>query len=164
MEKRKMQKIKKKTMVSLIALALMISMVASMMMLPPTNGAPLKLLTKQSYAYVGAMPNPIGLGQETLIHLGITDELAVSTHGWTGLTVTVTKPDGTTITLGPFRTDSTGGTGTLFIPDVVGTYYLQSHFPEQRYNWTLYGGASVLYKASDSEKLALIVQEESVPI
>ena len=156
-----MKETKNKAIAIFVTLILMISSLTLFAAIPMTSGQ--KLLTKQTYAYVGAMPNPIGIGQETLIHLGITDELATSTHGWEGLTVTVTKPDGTTQTLGPFRTDSTGGTGTLFYPDTVGTYYLQTHFPEQRYNWTLYGGASVLYKASDSEKLALIVQVEPVP-
>ena len=68
---------------------------------------------KATHAYIGATPNPIGVGQETLIHLGITDELQLVQYGWEGLTVTVTEPDNTTETLGPFRTDSTGGTGTF---------------------------------------------------
>jgi hypothetical protein len=163
MRKIKMQKIKSKNMAILIAVFLTSSMICSMTLMPGTDAA-LKLLTKQPYAYVGAMPNPVGVGQETLIHLGITDELQNTIDGWKGLTVTVTKPDGTTQTLGPFRTDSTGGTGTLYVPDTAGTYYLQTHFPEQRYNWTSSGGASVLYKSADSEKTALIVQETEVPI
>ncbi len=143
----------------LIAIALTATITIQLFALPGTF-AQTKLLEKKTYAYIGAMPNPVGVGQETLIHLGITDELQTATHSWVGLTVTVTKPDGTTETLGPFKTDSTGGTGTVYVPNSVGTYYFQTHFPEQRYNWTSYGGASVLYKASDSEKLTLVVQEE----
>ena len=61
--KEKMQKNKNKTLAILIVSILMFSMVASMTLLPSANGA-LKLLTKQSYAYVGAMPNPVGIGQK----------------------------------------------------------------------------------------------------
>ncbi|NVM24048.1 MAG: PQQ-binding-like beta-propeller repeat protein, partial [Desulfobacterales bacterium] len=93
-----------------------------------------------------------------------------TTDGWEGLTVTVTKPDGTTETLGPYRTDSTGITGDIYVPNQVGTYYLQTHFPEQMRNWTvpaildpaLFG--PILYKASDSEILELVVQEEQLPL
>jgi len=154
-----MQIAKNRTMATLIALFLISAMAISLVALPAATAA-VPLLTKKTYAYIGATPNPVGVGQETLIHLGITDELQVYTDGWSGLTVTVTRPDGTTETLGPFRTDSTGGTGTVYVPSTVGNYTLQTHFPAQRYNWTLYGGASVWYEASDSSKLTLIVTEE----
>jgi outer membrane protein assembly factor BamB len=55
------------------------------------------------------------------------------------------------------------------VPDIVGTYYLQTHFPAQWYNTTYtdwYGNEisfSEYYEASESEKLKLIVQEEPTP-
>ncbi|MCL4429492.1 MAG: hypothetical protein M1167_01950, partial [Chloroflexi bacterium] len=76
----------------------------------------------KAYPFIGATPNPVGVGQETLLHMGITQPLRITQDGWTGITATITKPDGTTQTLGPFRTDATGGTGTTFVPDVAGTY------------------------------------------
>ena len=118
---------------------------------------------KTTYPYVGSTPNPVGVGEETLIHLGISDEMQDYFHGYTGLTVTVTKPDGTTETLGPFRTDSTGGTGTIYRPTQVGTYYLQTNFPAQWYNWTMYGGANIWFEAGTSQKLALNVTEQPLP-
>jgi len=122
--------------------------------------------TKQTYALIGATPNPIGINQQVLLHVAVTDYLVVVTDGFEGLTVTVTKPDGTTETLGPFRTDATGGTGTILVPTMVGTYKLQTHFPGQWYNWTrppafstnIYG--DIWYEASDSEILELVVTEE----
>jgi hypothetical protein len=30
---------------------------------------------KKTYAYIGAIPNPAGVGQEVLLHVGITQEL-----------------------------------------------------------------------------------------
>jgi outer membrane protein assembly factor BamB len=119
--------------------------------------------TQKTYAYIGAMPNPVGVGQEVLIHLGITQQLGIVTDGWEGLTVTVTSPDGTTETLGGadgFKTDATGGTGTVYVPTMEGTYKLQTHFPEQSYS----GFGPITYLASDSEILELKVQAEPIPI
>lgn len=124
-------------------------------------------IEKVTYAFIGATPNPVGVNQETLLHVGITDFLSATQYGWEGLTVTVTKPDGTTETLGPFRTDSTGGTGAVFIPSMVGTYKLQTHFPEQMHTWERPAGfapglvGDVLYKSSESEILELEVTEQS---
>lgn len=128
---------------------------------PTTNAA---IYNKKTYAYIGATPNPVGVGQEVLIHVGISDALNNVAHGFEGLTLSVTKPDNTTETLGPFKTDSTGGTGTVMVPSMVGTYYLQTHFPAQWYNWTAPspGGSQIWYEASSSIKLALVVQETPV--
>jgi hypothetical protein len=126
----------------------------------PTISSQKPIHQKATHAYIGATPNPIGVGQETLIHVGITDELQHVSHGWEGLTVTVTKPDGTKETLGPLRADSTGGTGTVYVPNMVGNYTLQTHFPAQWYNWTSSGGADIYYESSDSQLLTLTVNEE----
>jgi hypothetical protein len=121
---------------------------------------------KTTYAIIGATPNPVQVNQPVLLHIGITDYLVTTSDGWEGITVTVTKPDGTTETLGPYRTDSTGGTGAAYIPNMVGTYTFQTHFPAQTYTWTrppafstnIYG--TIMYLASDSEPLEVEVTEE----
>ena len=98
-----------------LALTIVITFAAS-----PTANAQ---STKATYAFVGAMPNPVGVGQEVLIHLGIPDaHPSGAAYGWEGLTVTVTRPDGKTETLGPLKTDSTGGTGTNYVPTMAGNY------------------------------------------
>jgi outer membrane protein assembly factor BamB len=121
--------------------------------------------TMQTYAFIGAMPNPVGVGQEVLLHVGITQALGAPSHSWEGLTVTVNKPDNTTETLGPYRTDATGGTGGVFVPDMPGEYTLRTHFPEQIYEEgyaSLPAGTTML--ASDSEELTLVVTEEPIAI
>jgi outer membrane protein assembly factor BamB len=144
-----------------IPLILMLTLLATIMMLN-TVFAQVPEYQKQTHAYIGAIPNPTGVGQEVLLHIGITDELQLYWQKWEGLTVTVTKPDGTTETLGPFNSDSTGGTGTIYVPLLVGTYKIQTHFPEQWHHWTRYGEANILYEASDSEILELVVQEDPI--
>ena len=93
-------------------------------------------VSRATYAYIGAMPNPVGVGQNVMLHVGISDPLNYAKDGFTDLTVIITKPDNSTETIGPFRTDSTGGTGTIYTPTQIGTYYLQTHFPAQWYNFT----------------------------
>ena len=122
-------------------------------------------LTRTTYAYIGATPNPLGVGQETLLHVGITHPTAWPQAGWEGLTVTITHPDGRNETLGPFKTDPTGGTGTVFVPNVIGNYTIQTHFPEQKITTTAYGTpANTTMLASVSQPLILRVQQDPVPI
>lgn len=141
----------------------------SIFILPTVNAQGSEYRTKQTYAMCGLMPNPVGVGQEVLVWVAITDYVQNQSCGWEGLTVTVTKPDGSSLTLGPFRTDSTGSTGTVYTPDKAGNYTFQTHFPQQWFNWSsppmfdpeIYG--NILYKASDSEKVMLTVTEEPSP-
>lgn len=123
--------------------------------------------TMVTYPYIGATPNPVGIGQETLLHVGITQQLQTQTMGWEGLTVTITRPDNTAETLGPFKTDSTGGTGAVYVPTMVGNYTLQTHFPEQVTTAEKRaGGAAIgtVMLSSNSQKISLVVQEEQLAI
>ena len=117
------------------------------------------------YPFLGGIPNPIGVNQEVLLHVGSIYPTTWPQTGWTGLTVEVTKPDGQTETLGPFKTDLTGGTGTIFVPTMVGTYTLQTHFPEQPTEVDIpeIGPAGTIMEASTSDELQLIVTEEPLP-
>jgi len=161
-----MQILKNKSKISAITFVLTLTISAMLIALPATTA---QETTKKSFAYIGAIPNPVGIGQEVLLHIGITESLATTTDSWKNLTVTVEKPDGTPETLGPFKTDATGGTGAIYLPDQVGTHYLQTNFPAQWYNYTAFDFTTftmvtrnVLYEASSSEKIALVVQEEAI--
>ncbi|MCW3984316.1 MAG: PQQ-binding-like beta-propeller repeat protein [Candidatus Bathyarchaeota archaeon] len=147
-----------------LAIALVLSIISSMLVIPIR--AQSYTGWKASYAYIGATPNPCSVGEEVLLHIGITEALQITEDKWRGLTVTIIKPDNTTQTLGPFDTDSTGGTGTVYVPTQEGTYKLQTHFPEQWYNYTTYDfflgfqDVKCLYKADDSPILELVVGTE----
>ena len=118
----------KKIFAILIIAAFIASAIAVM---SPTQVEAQTTPTLKTYPIIDAIPNPIGVGQVTLIKIGILQQLGSVNYGWTGITVTVTKPDGTKETLGPFTTDSTGSTFTQFTPAEVGTYILTTNFPEQ---------------------------------
>jgi len=119
--------------------------------------------TRATNAYIGATPNPVGVGQETLLHVGIMQQLSSTAQGWDDLTVTVQHPDGHTETLGPFRTDSTGGTGYSFVPQAEGEYILQTHFPQQDTGTgkvAVGSPSGTVMLASDSPELTLVVTDE----
>jgi hypothetical protein len=160
-----LQNLKNKSKISTIALILMLTFAAILVALPITTAQP---TTKVAFPYIGAVPNPTWVGHDTLLHVGITEPLQEGHEFWTGLTVIVEKPDGTTETLGPVNTDSTGGTGLVYVPDQVGTHYLTTHFPEQWYNYTGFSFMGPLswerlYLEADSDPLALEVGEDPEP-
>jgi hypothetical protein len=167
--KKRMKKMKNQNVLktSTIALILLLAVSVTLTAIPFVVGQAVE--SKTTYATCGLMPNPIGVNQDVLVWLGITDYLVTQSDGWEGLTVTVTKPDGGTDTLGPFRTDSTGSTGTLYTPNQVGSYTFQTHFPAQTYTWNeapIFDpgllGRTILYEASNSDLVELVVQAEPI--
>ena len=162
-----MKTINKKTTAALSLLLIAVFLVS--MFALPTSNSQTTTKTKATYAVCGLMPNPVGINQEVLLWIGITDYLENESQSWKGLTVTVTKPDGIIETLGPFKTDATGSTGTVFVPDQIGNYTFQTHFPAQWFNWSMPSmfdpqiSGNIFYKASDSEVVTLVVTDEPAP-
>ena len=120
------------------------------------------------YAYCNALPNPAQVNTPVLVHIGIEWPTPSIYYAWEGLTVTITAPDGTEQVIGPVSTDSTGGTGRTFTPTQVGTYTLQTHFPEQ-VNPDIPGGffqvtapPGAIMEEDVSEVVQLVVQEEPI--
>jgi outer membrane protein assembly factor BamB len=144
-----------------IAIVLVTSLALPLAYIPVSNAQ----TSKNSFALVGALPNPVGVGQEVLLWFGITDFTTRPQLGWEGLTITVKRPDGTNETLGPFMTDTTGSSGTVYVPTMVGTYTFQTHFPEQTVTAAFPGRTQPLgtiMKASISEEYSLVVQENPI--
>jgi hypothetical protein len=155
----------KKTAVT-FALLLAITMTISVFAVLPTTAA--AEYTKTVYPFCGASPNPVGVGQTIVLHIGITDQVDwayANGNGWSGITVTVYKPDNTTETIGPYTADTTGGTGAFYIPDQVGTYYFETNFPETfvaKAQRTINHDNTTLLEAT-SPKTEVTVQEEPRP-
>ena len=118
--------------------------------------------TMETYSFIGGTPNPVGTGQEILLHVGITQQLTNVNMGWEDLSVTIKKPDGTTETLSGIRTDSTGGTGVVYVPTMLGNYTFQTHFPQQNTTSTMQAGGTAvgtLMLASESDEMLVVVKE-----
>jgi len=117
-----------------IAIFFMLSMTASIILVPNANAhsPPWNIPT---YAFCSVSPNPIGVEQTARVNFWIDmpPPTAEAQYGdrWMGITVKVTLPDGTTTTLGPFTSDDTGGSHTTYTPTKTGNYTFQMTFPGQ---------------------------------
>ena len=172
-----MKTLKNKIAAITIVIFFMISMSASMMLIQTSSGHT-PAWSLPTYMYVSVAPNPIGVGQTVFVNLWLNcpPPTASSLYGdrWHNMTVVVTAPDGTKQTIGPFSSDSSGGTSTTFTPSAVGNYTFQSFFGGQ----TLAGDNPApplfpgqppntaigdYYQPSSSSTFMLTVQSEAIP-
>jgi outer membrane protein assembly factor BamB len=155
-------KISNKSKISAITFVILLTISAILVALPT---AAAQTQTKATVCYLGAMPNPVGVNQPVLLHVGITDYLSSREMGWEDMTISVEDPEGVESTIEIEKTDSTGGTGYLFTPTKSGIYILQAHFPTQTILVTpfFWGDPyNLTYLASDSEIVELEVLSEPI--
>ncbi|HMK95186.1 MAG TPA: hypothetical protein VK536_07275 [Candidatus Limnocylindrales bacterium] len=119
-----------------------------------TSNAHAQTLSIPTYSYVNVAPNPCGVGQTVTINFWLSVPL-VDIEDAVNITVVVTGPSGTT-TLGPFRSDLTGGSFTTYTPTAVGNYTFQMIYGGQR--MTVFPYIGDLNAPSVSAVQTLIVQ------
>jgi outer membrane protein assembly factor BamB len=129
-----MVKIKNKTIAILIAAIFITCMTAATALIPNTY-AHTPSIKIPTYTFMSVSPNPIGQGQQVNLNFWVNQPppTASAQYGdrWGNMTVIVTHPDGTKETLGPFTSDATGGSHTIYTPSVVGNYTFQMSFGGQ---------------------------------
>ena len=169
-EKRKMQIARNKTMATLIALFLMLTITATLVTLPIANAHYPAWTDRPTHCYVAPTPDTIGVNQEMQIVFWL-DWIPPTVVGALGdrwkFYVDVTAPDGTKETLGPFTSDPVGGSYIVYVPTQVGTYTVVSRFPGQ----TLTGvpgretniNVNDTFAASTSKPAYFTVQQEPIP-
>ena len=132
-----MQNQKNKFVIISIAILLMFSMTASMLLQPNVNAhSPAWTIT--DHAYIALAPNPIGVGQTMVITIWTAQPLANSqvTNNIRkdNYTLTITAPDGTNTTQSWAIVDNTGGEqSTTFVPSQVGNYTATFNFGGMTY-------------------------------
>ena len=129
---------------------------AALIYVPAVHG-----LELETYAYISATPNPVGVGQTVLVTFWL-DKFPPVVAGrqvtrWNNFTLVITRPDMSTEKL-TVKSDYIGAAWHAFTPNTVGEYYLQFFFGGQEVPET-----GNYYKPSTSRKLELIVQQEPVP-
>ncbi|MEM2046006.1 MAG: PQQ-binding-like beta-propeller repeat protein [Candidatus Bathyarchaeia archaeon] len=137
---------------SVLKISLCLMIVISLLTVSVSNVSAAEIAT---YLFIVARPNPIGVDQ-TLLITWIFHMPPPTGARWENVTITVTTPDGTTETKGPFKSDIVGCNWLEYVPKKVGKYYFQANFPGQTIG-------SNYYKPSTSRKLEIIVQQEPVP-
>ena len=153
-----MKTFRDRTKAATIFLVLMLTMASTLITVLPLVNA----IDIDTYAFLTVSPSPVGVGQPVTIFMWLDklpplDPILGSWNAsWANYTLTVTKPDGTTQSLGPFKSDSTAFAWAPYAPDMIGTYYFQFSFSGQTALDDNY------YKPSTSAKVALTVQEEPI--
>jgi hypothetical protein len=120
-----------------------------------------------TYLFIRAEPSPVGVSQPIYINLFLSKPTPTSGMGstgdlYTGLTITITDPDGQKTTMGPYTADATGGVGGLsFIPTKTGNYTFQGFYPGQTLqSGTTYKGYKELPSTSPVDTVT--VQQEPI--
>ena len=151
----------------ILSTLLILSIAASMILAPgaaqiyPPPGTHIP-----TYSFINVAPNPAGVGQTVTVNFFIATPMETSERP-TNMTVIQTNPDGTTKTLGPFTGDTTGGTYTTFVPDHTGNWTFQFFYGGQTLTGrtaldTPKGWGGLINDPSTSDKVTLVVQEESI--
>ena len=136
-----MKKTKNKIATIMITVFLMLSMSASLMLLP-TASAHTPLWQIPTYAYVYATPNPVGVGQTVNVFMWLTNYYYGA--GYTNdlrfhnFQLAITAPNGA-VTKQNFATitDTTSNQLATFNPDQTGTYNITFTYPGETYTSTL---------------------------
>ncbi len=125
----------------LVSAALILLLSASVFMAIPAASAHTPAWQIPTFAFVQAVPNPVGVGQQAFVFMWvdkIPDGAQIgNTIRFHNYQLTITAPDGT-VTTKTFETvgDTTSNQGYVFNPTQVGTYNLKFDFPGMTYTYT----------------------------
>jgi hypothetical protein len=154
---------------SMIALFLMITMVASSILIFAPAVEAQTVQKYPTFLYAAIAPNPVGKGQPVTFvtwtaeippDIGETAGTVSSPSGragWDGMTVTIKNPSNISQTVTLPHSDPVGNNFYVFTPDTVGKYTFQTHYPDTWKNTTT---TKRFYPAADSPVITLTVQEE----
>jgi outer membrane protein assembly factor BamB len=149
----------------LYTIALILVMTVPMLLITALPIARAPVLDIPTYPMVNCAPNPVGVGQICYINVFMTKPTPTAGMAGVGdqyenIMVNIVKPDGKNITVGPLRSDSTGGTWANFKPTVNGTYIVQMIYPGGTLKTGSWAGSKLL--PSISEPFTLTVQNEPI--
>ena len=113
---------------STIALILILTTISVLMTFPAADAQ--KTIT--THAGIMVAPNPIGVGQQMVVDMWLVEIDPLTninnTERWNNLSISVTKPDGSRLTLGPFILDDASNRATYYTPDQIGNYTFTVNF------------------------------------
>jgi hypothetical protein len=123
-----------------------------------------------TFAGLTVSPDPVGVGQPVQVIMIIELLPPSSGHegttlvsgGWLGFMLTITDPNGTKTTMGPYESDVSGTYQISYTPTMVGTYTFQFSFPGQTVNGTGFGNYYGNFLPSTSDAVPLTVQSTPV--
>ena len=129
-----MKTLKNKIAAITIAIFFMLSMIASMMLMPTTS-AHTPAWNIPTFAFIAATPNPIGVGQTATIGLWLTNvydsEAITNNYRFQNFKLTITAPNGGVITETFPTATPDSFISYYYTPTATGTYNLTFTFPGQ---------------------------------
>lgn len=145
----------------------LILLLPALMLMPFQVNAQASVANVASNTYLVLSPNPIGVNQpvNVMFWLDNTPPQIYSNYyyGW-NYTLSITKPDGTIETKGPYESDPVGGCFIIYTPTVTGKYLFQAKFLGATLNLTSGSMPRGIYnwQASVSRVVELIVQQDQI--
>jgi PQQ-like domain len=149
---------KNKTIATLIALFLIVSMAGTTFLILPSANA-LTHIESSTYAFVTVSPDPVGLGQTMTVMYWLIEmnplSAANQNNVWHNFTLTITKPDGTTETK---ITDANSAAGSVinYVPTQLGNYTFKFTFPGEQITSST---VDTYYKSSTATTTCTVQQE-----
>ncbi len=137
-----------------IATILILSMATLMVEMESAKGA----TTVTTYAYLSINPNPISLGEYTVVNAWLQPIPPTANDVFHGFQVTITRPDGTTETKGPLTSSPIGSQYFVYTPDKLGLYQFKMTYPGENFS-----NNTFVYSPSESPISTLVVQEQPIP-
>ncbi len=151
---------------ALVITSILLLTITSQMLLIPSSEAHSPQWNIPSFGYVSVAPSPVGVGQTVQVYMWVDVPLpsAVITNDIRrhGYTLTITKPDGNTVTQNwDLIDDTTGVQFFSYTPDQIGTYAILFNYTGQTYTWSGAYQNDIFGPASATT--TLIVQQEQLP-
>ena len=122
----------------ILATLLFLTFTISLIALPASN-AHTPAWKMETWAYIAAAPNPVGVGQKVFINMWVDKRMPEATvfndirrHDYQ---LNITKPDGQMIKQTFDLSDTTGVQFYVYVPDQVGVYSCVFYYPGQVYTW-----------------------------
>jgi outer membrane protein assembly factor BamB len=158
------------TAIYLIAIALIISIGASTLLMP-TATAHYPGWEIPTYAYISVAPDPIGVGQTASVYMWLdklfADQSVQNDYRFHNFILNITSPNGTKTTQTfDYISDTTSSQGTTFTPSEVGVYTLTFSYLGQSYTDYSHSATSAYVNDTylpSSASTTLTVQEEPIP-
>jgi hypothetical protein len=158
-----------KKMLFSITLVLLLTISATMTIIPSINAQ--VIMDIPTNCYIAVAPNPSGVKQTMNIVFWLDHDPpqlnSVDYYGW-NYTVQIITPDGKTVNKGPYESDPVGGAYCLYTPDKPGEYKITATFVESKIVVTSSVGLMTLprgtytFKTSTSREITALIQEEQI--
>jgi hypothetical protein len=116
-------KLNKSKCISTIAFVLLLLISTFVTVIPDAKAADVTTI-----AYLSVAPNPVGVDQTLTLVANVQPIPPTGFDVYHGLTITITKPDGTTQTIGPLDTSTIGSQFATYTPTMVGTYEFKMEY------------------------------------